>query len=78
MGSVRDYVSDADLLSDKQVKKLPPGTTILIHKYGPRKGHVQEEATVVKCGKKTALQIRDKCIIQICEASDKMCYSVYR
>ena len=78
MGSVKDYVFDVDMLSDNQVKKLPPGTKIMIHKYGLRKGHVQEEATVVKCGKKTALQIRDKCIVQICEANDKLCYSVYR
>ena len=76
--SVLDYVNEADLLTAEQVRKLPPGTMILVHKYSIRNGHVQKPATVSASYKgKKVLQL-DNCAIPITKESFRLCYSVWR
>ena len=76
--SVYDYVYEVDLLTADQVRKLPPGTMILVHKYSTRNGHVQKPATVSASYKGRKVLQLDNCAIPISAESEKLCYSVWR
>ena len=77
--TIRDYIGRAKEITAEEVRKLPEGSKVIVHRFDRQGCHCTEEMTVVQSYKKKILMSRDyygiKHEISIRKETDRFCYT---
>jgi hypothetical protein len=77
--TIRDYIGSKKELTAEQVRKLPPGASVVLHSFDRWGSHQTLNLTVVQSGKKKILISRDwygeRIEKPIKKETDRFCYT---
>ena len=80
--TIRDYIGGMKELTAEQVKKLPPGSRVVLHSFDRYGNHQALEAKVVQSGRKKVLIHSDwdglSTKKEIRKETDRFCYTAVK
>lgn len=77
--TIREYIGRAKEITAEEVRKLPEGSKVIMHKFDRHGSHCMKEMTVVQSYRKKILRSVDyygnKHYIPIRKETDRFCYT---
>lgn len=77
--TIREYIGRAKEITAEEVRKLPEGSKVIVHRFDRHGSHCMKEMTVVQSYKKKMLMSRDyygnKLEVPIRKETDRFCYT---